>query len=133
MNIRNRLRLVPALLLVAAVLGCGHDYELAPVSGSVTFDGQPLAHGKIQFFPGEGRTASGTIVDGRIEDVSTFEQDDGALVGSHRVAVYAFEREPVGMEIVPWAIPRRYGDPNTSGLVAELPADGELQFDLRSQ
>lgn len=122
------------MVVLAATIGCGPEYSLAPVAGQVTLDGKPLERGKIQFFPQEGRSATGKIVDGSIEGVSTFEQGDGALVGDHRVAIYAFVREPRGMEIVPWAIPQRYGDANLSGLTAEIPAGGtELKFDLTSR
>jgi hypothetical protein len=42
------------------------------------------------------------------------------------------ELEEKGMEIVPWAIPERYGNVETSGLTAEVieGKQNELQFEL---
>lgn len=120
--------------LIVVTAGCGPKRPaLAPVGGTVTFEGKSLRSGKIQFTPSEGRSAVGKIRDGRIESVGTFDRDDGALVGKHRVAIFAFVREPVGMEIVPWAIPKHYGDPATSDLTAEIQSGktNELTFDLK--
>lgn len=121
------------LMLALIAAGCGPKRPpLAPVGGTVTFEGKPLKSGKIQFVPADGRSATGKIRDGRIENVSTFDRDDGVLVGPHRVAIFAFVREPVGMEIVPWLIPQRYGDPATSGLTVEIQSGkkNNLTFDL---
>ncbi len=122
------------MMLVVLAGGCGpRRPPLAPVSGQVTYEGKPLKTGKIQFLPAEGRSATGKIRDGRIEEVGTFDRGDGVLVGSHRVAIYAFIREPVGMEAPPWVIPQRYGDPATSGLTAEIRSGktNELTFELK--
>jgi putative transposase len=45
------------------------------------------------------------------------------------------ELEEKGMEIVPWAIPERYGNVETSGLTAEVieGKQNELQFQLHDQ
>ena len=124
-----------ALFVAVAVVapGCGGGGpKLAPVSGSVTYKGQPLEKGKIQLEPQSGRTAYGEIVDGQIKNIKTFEPGDGAIVGTHRVSIYSFVREPVGMEIVPSAIPERYNDPSTSGVTVMIEAGtkNELEIDL---
>lgn len=123
------------LTLCAAVvsLGCGEDGpKMATVSGTVNYKGQPLKKGKIQFEPESGRTAYGEIVEGQIKNVKTYEPGDGAVVGTHRVSIYAFVRDPVGMEIVPSMIPERYNDPSTSGVteVIESGSKNELQIEL---
>jgi hypothetical protein len=58
-------RTVGVLTLVLA-LGCGGG-AMPVVSGTVTLDGQPVANGSISFVPldGKGRTAGGTITDGK--------------------------------------------------------------------
>ncbi len=53
-------------------------------------------------------------------------------VGTHRVAITAFIREPKGMEIVPSAIPERYNHPDTSGLTVTVEAGktNQVLFEL---
>ena len=98
----------------------------------MTYHGKPLSRGKILLVPAQGRSAIGKIVEGRIVEVTTFDLGDGAMVGPHKVQIACFVREPKPMEIVPWAIPERYGNVATSGLTAEVIAGKEnvLQLEL---
>ena len=61
-------RLLPSAItmLLLMLIGCGRGDRplLAPVSGTVTYNGRPLARGRITFHPEQGRSASGKIVDG---------------------------------------------------------------------
>jgi hypothetical protein len=57
--------LTPCILLLCLVLGCG-DRTRAPISGTVTLDGQPLEKGSILFVPMDG--ATGTATGGEIEN-----------------------------------------------------------------
>ena len=125
----------PAVALLCAatpmLAGCGNS-DLAEVIGSVTFKGEPLKKGYIIMEPAEGRSARGSIVEGKIVDLHTYEAGDGVRVGSHKVAIISFVREPVGMEVPPSVIPLRYRDPGASGLTAviEPGKTNELQFEL---
>ncbi len=49
------------------VSGCGSSDGLTAVSGTVTYDGQPVAKGTVNFTPadGNGPTAAAVIVDGK--------------------------------------------------------------------
>lgn len=49
----------------ALVAGCGGGDNTAEVSGTVTYDGTPVADGAITFFPDKGPTAGGSIKDGK--------------------------------------------------------------------
>ena len=96
------------------------------VSGIVTLDGQPLTGATIAFVPqGEGRPSFGkTDVSGRYT-MTTFEEDDGALSGTHSVSILAEAR---------LRVPKRYSDSRTSGLVVEVaPGKNVFNFDLTSQ
>ena len=77
-------RLLGIFLIASVVVGCsGNDRKLtyASVTGTVTFNGQPIAKGQITFAL-EGRPPSTIdIVDGKF--------DGQALVGSNKVSVSA--------------------------------------------
>jgi hypothetical protein len=84
-----------ALVTGAASSGCStSEFDLAPVAGRVTIDGQPFTQGKVMFAPiavGEsrqaGRPALGRLGPDGAFSLSTYEQDDGAVVGEHWVTV----------------------------------------------
>ena len=56
----------------------------APVSGVVTLDGQPLEMGSVTFVPQDGsrRPATGRIQSDGSYRLGTYDDDDGALLGS---------------------------------------------------
>ena len=118
--------------LVFALAGCGKKSDLVAVTGTVSYDGQPLKKGTMLFEPSEGRMARADIVEGAIVNVTTQQNGDGAHPGLHKVAIFSWTREPVGMETPPSVIPRIYNSPETSGLTAEISAPGpnELKFEL---
>jgi len=87
----NRIALYRATILVlTTVSGCGSSETLnrQPLSGSVTFDGKPLASGAILFEP--ATQESGTAV-GAVIRTGTFaiSQKEGPVPGSYRVRIYA--------------------------------------------
>lgn len=62
------LRLPSALLvavLAAGSSGCGQASSGLPISGHVSYQGQPIAHGALMFFPAHGRAiTTATDADG---------------------------------------------------------------------
>jgi hypothetical protein len=120
---RQALRCV-GLLLALAVLGCGRDDKLTPVRGQVFYHGRPLAGGIIVFTPdaergGRGPLACGEIgADGRY--ILHTGDKPGAVPGWHRITVApvtppAQTAAPPGIDL-----PRRYSDPEQSGLLREI-------------
>ena len=86
----DRLRACLTLLACLAVAGCGGSGDSGPpryiLTGTVTFKGQPVPKGFIQFTPdaskGNSGPASGApIVDGK------FTTERGTIGGPHRVQV----------------------------------------------
>ena len=82
----------------AALAGCGRSgsYELAPVSGVVTLNGKAIPHTQIIFqpqgtadnpSPGPGSTAF--CDDAGKFELKTVRGEPGAVVGPHRVQIYA--------------------------------------------
>lgn len=70
--------------------GCGADKhpELRGVRGRVTYNGDPVANATLAFYNDESpRPATGrTDAEGNFY-LTTFEDDDGALPGEHKVVV----------------------------------------------
>src|SRR5215204_2616518 len=120
---------VYALILIALICaGCGQKTStVAVVRGKVTLDGKPLPSGNIVTIPTGGRGAVGPIQNGEFE-LSTFAKKDGALIGTHKVAVSANEPpQGAGPEATAGKllVPQRYTNPETSGLTIEVKA-GEV-------
>ena len=150
-------RLVFVLALMAAVplVGCGDAPLLdgtSPVTGLVTYQGQPVEGATVVFTPeGEGRAASGrTDASGRFE-MTTLSPGDGVFPGKYRCAISKTEvtggatREEVEQQTsasstdqtpaeptVRELLPEKYKSPATSGLTAEVTESGpnDIVFDL---
>jgi hypothetical protein len=138
------------------VLGCGDDSGLGkrhPVTGTVKYNGEPVAKGTITFTPtsAEGRAAGGDIVEGRYSLSTTGAPNDGALAGSYKVSITALETDTKEMQAVAKGgqfhhdaayaksvksakklVPSKYNIPDTSNLTAEVkPQANTLDFDLK--
>lgn len=119
--------------LVVLQSGCGRTdrQQTALVHGIVTLDGKPLEMGEVIFAPENGRAATGTIrMDGSFE-LGTYKKDDGAILGTHKVAVEAREQlegESPGAPLISRLgrslIPEHYSDQETSKLRYEVTEDG---------
>jgi hypothetical protein len=101
-----------------------------PISGTVTIDGKPLAHGSILFKPASGRTAGGSLDSQGRYFLTCYEKGDGTAPGEYVVAISATEQ--LGETAVRWHAPRKYSDPKTSELKATVdePRD-DLNFELK--
>ena len=146
-----------ALALTALVLapGCGGGDGLGnrvPITGKVSYNGQPLKQGQISFVPDapEGHAATGQIVDGAIKDVSTLAANDGILPGKYKIAIsaqeavdtsevakkYSAAADPVELAKARATgkklIPEKYGNAFDSGLTADITSSGQaLSFELK--
>lgn len=127
-----------AVALVFAV-GCEESKtNVGRVEGIVRLDGKPLTGGKIQFLPPAGRSAIAEIRSDGTFTLGTFGNSDGALIGTHKVAVIAFEPGPAGRPdpakprspLKP-LVPERYLAAGTSGLTYEVkPGLNRAEFEL---
>ena len=84
----QRRGLALALIGIALLVGgCGGSFDVAPVTGTVTLDGQPLASAEVTFQPQDGRPSTGlTDQQGRYELVYS-RDSKGAMIGSHTVRI----------------------------------------------
>lgn len=84
--VQKGLALMVSLLVL---VGCGkpEGEKTFQVTGTVTYQGNPVEGASVGFIPEKGRPAVGkTDAAGRFE-LSTFSPRDGAIAGSHKVVI----------------------------------------------
>ncbi len=126
---------VASLLALAGAAGCGPNRPATiEVNGIVTLDGQPVVGASVLFSPADGGHPATGVTDAQGEfELQTFAPGDGALPGTHNIAVTLNEvtgvaADPDGLsgEIaasgmqVRWIVPEKYANPKTSELSAEV-------------
>lgn len=94
---RSRAPWIAAALITMVAAGCGDGREkkdIAPTEGTVMCEGQPVPFVSVFFEPlNQGKNANvGKQAIGHCDDkghfvLSTYDTDDGAVVGKHRVRV----------------------------------------------
>jgi hypothetical protein len=107
----------PACLL----LGCGKTdrLETAVVVGKVTLDGKPLKSGSVMFVPERGHSASGTIRPDGSFSLSTYGDNDGAIIGVNQVTVTAWDGDSMEGARRP-LVPIKYMSPGAFGMTREV-------------
>jgi hypothetical protein len=130
-----------AVLICLSTLGCGGGApdgpELFPVTGTVTFDGEPISEGRILFRAdgGTGKGYGGDIKDGTY----TLETVSGSMkveITASRIVPGKFGEAASPDEDPPplseMYIPEIYNTKST--LTAEVKEDGEntIPFDLKT-
>jgi len=141
----NRFALILLLISANALMGCsGNDApQMAVVKGNVTWKGKPLADAGVTFTPEKGPVATGRTDEAGQFSLST-RGSAGAVLGSHRVTIQAFEPIPDKMksvspddqQVIPRVsrIPEKFGHLKKSGLQADVTeTENEINFDLSSQ
>lgn len=147
MQVNRRLSLTLAIggLLAISGIGCGGASDTLPreaVSGSIQFEGKPLAQGTIQFMPtaqaegGAATVGSGIITDGKY----TIAKDQGLLPGGYKVVISsappgdgAPAEEMPGMAPPPPKdlIPAKYNANSTLNAEIKAGTDNVVDFDLK--
>lgn len=140
--------ILPTLALVVCN-GCGSSHGTIGISGTVTYQGKPVV-GEIQFSPedasGEARAATGKLDDSGRYTLTSFETGDGAKPGKYLVSVISkgpdkpvpenkkrlmMEEDAKGNGDP--LIPKKYFDPLSSGLTADVKSSGGniMNFELK--
>jgi hypothetical protein len=105
-----------ALLAACGLAGCGGAGDRLPrepISGTVTFNGQPLKSGSIQFMPAqtkEGVATGGMITDGWFD----VPRDAGPVPGNYQVMIFATGDTPAAADPGP-------GEPAGPGIKSAIP------------
>ena len=128
-------RSLTALLLLAMSLtvpvGCGDGRPpRVRVTGTVTYRGWPVKGAHVVFTPPNARPAAArTDAQGRFT-LRTFDPEDGAVLGTHQITISKMNSvnpdDPYAARKS--SLPERYRRADTSGLTAEVTADGENDF-----
>jgi hypothetical protein len=87
---------------LAGLAGCGpgNGLTLGRVHGTISVEGEPVRFGYVTFLPDStagtnGPPATSSILEDGSFVISTEQSDDGAIVGTHKVAVIALDPEPL--------------------------------------
>jgi len=150
-------QLVIAVLICIVSGACGPaGPEMGRVNGVVTLDGTPVPEGTVQFWPKDGRPARGSITEDGSFVMTTFDSNDGALVGEHRVTIKATRSIQSGPKIkstaaeishfsqkgakriratkVDWLVPEKYSDVDTTPLTATVEnGSNEIDFQIEKE
>jgi hypothetical protein len=149
-----------ALALFVLATGCEQSNRPAthPVRGTIVYRGKPVAGASVAFLaPGAPRLAVGTTDDAGRFSLTTYEPDDGAVLGTHVVTVQKLAMQPGPSYEVPGdgkfdnaaieramqeaamrveaaekagsELPARYANHNTSDLRLEV-VEGENDFKI---
>jgi hypothetical protein len=126
-------------------LGTAETLSTVPVSGTLTYQGQPLESFRVSFYPEQGDRASSGLTDASGKfTIGTNKEGDGAPVGNYRVVV-AFAPptaddntadmpidDPSKLPKPKIKVPAKYSNPEKSGLTQEVPKGGltDLKIEL---
>ncbi len=119
-----------SILFIAACSGSDGLGTRYPVSGKVTYKGQPVAKGVINFSPektGEGRGAAGTIENGKYS-LTTLTPGDGAFPGAYFVTINTREMDDSAAKKATADMASKKG---MQGSISQVPP--ELQSKLRAE
>jgi hypothetical protein len=142
MSRQSLFALCAAVAIAVPLSGCGggNGLKLQKVSGVITFDGQPLTKGNVQFTPDSSKGTRGPMATGAIGSdgkftLTTATPGDGAPVGFYKVSVNCWDEGPAFDPNNPKPptpakslIPERYADDSSSGLTAEVKAGAKNEF-----
>lgn len=116
------------LVFSATCVGCSRTGSpVAKVKGRVLLDGKPMSMGSVVTLPTAGRGAKAFIQHDGSFQLGTYAAADGALIGTHKAAVVAYEQPAhAGPESGngKLLVPKKYINPESSGLTIEVPTGG---------
>lgn len=122
-------------LMCIAAFGCSTDqFETAAVSGTVTSNGTVVPAGTIVFTPIAtgtntmvGKSATGFVEDGKFV-LSTYDNGDGAVIGTHSVIVTGKETPPEDPKEIEWGAAPNWGSTTETFTVV---AGQDNQFEIK--
>ena len=136
MRLLTRFSCGPLLLLIGftAVAGCGPSKPVAyPVTGTVTYQDQPVEGAQVMFTQTGARAAEGTTDAAGKFTLTTFASGDGALPGTHKITVVKMVSQDPSDPYSPAknVLPARYATPTESPLEHTVTAGGANEVPLK--
>ena len=146
-RISQAIGVILALTLVVQASGCEAKKRprLARVTGKVLYNGEPLANATVVFQLADGsapRRSEGVTEEDGTFSLTTYNTDDGAIIGSNIVTVtkqgggsgqrVMSAADLADMHGAPPAedqLPQKFADPKTSGLKYEVES-GTNEFEI---
>jgi hypothetical protein len=111
------------VLLSMFLVGCDGRPKRVPLSGRVLIDGKPLTTGFVRLYPENGRSASSEIdANGRFT-LTTFDTNDGCILGKHPLTVTSSQQKSANSVL--WLAPKKYSQVSTSGLILDVTGANE--------
>ena len=104
---------------VAIASGCGDGRPLrVPVSGQILLDDKPLQDGFVRVIPNMGRSATGCFGADGWFSLTTYEKNDGCVLGKHSVEVVCYDI--FNPTVLKPLIPDKYQNVATSDLTITI-------------
>ncbi|MDZ7617563.1 MAG: hypothetical protein U1E05_11190 [Patescibacteria group bacterium] len=124
-----------ALLVLTCVIGCGKgERDLAPLTGTVLYNGTPLTFGAVMIEHDHGQPATAAIRPDGTFAMATHGEGEGAVVGKRRIRVACYQGQdpaaPMSDTLGESLIPERYTSFETSGLEVDIKPDGNEPLEL---
>lgn len=120
--------------LAATVTGCFGPrvvkYEMLPVEGLVTMEGQPLTDAEVMLDSMDGPRGFGVTDDSGKFTVTTRQFGSGLPAGTYRVFIGGSEKTRIGGAGGPVEVAHKYREKGV-GSVTIAPGGGPLAFDLK--
>ena len=135
--IKSRIRartplLLPAMILLVGLVGCGSRGDLGSVRGKVTLDGQPLPNAFVVYAP----TTKGTTSYGRTDAGGNYEMmftdsQRGAWIGENSVRISTGDLGSGGGPGPKERIPNVYNEASTLTAIVKA-GSNTFDFELKS-
>jgi hypothetical protein len=122
----NRVWTILAVPVLLAGCSASNEFPTEEVRGKITYRNAPVTTGTVVFVPeGDKPAATGEIKPDGTFELTTYEENDGAVIGKHTVMVTAVEdmagKLPEDSSGTPRVlVPFKYSNHSTSGLTAEV-------------
>jgi hypothetical protein len=141
------------LLFLVTIAGCNGtpagQRPTAPVEVTITYKGSPVPGATVTFITAEDpKAATGITNESGVAVLTTYEPNDGAIIGSNLVTVTKMEVDPKGekppvdpsqADVVGYTpltplkslVPKKYSMPGTSGIQETVvKGTNKFKFDL---
>jgi hypothetical protein len=127
----------PYFLVLGLISGCSADAKHGAVTGTVSFDGQPLKSGNIRFDPADGRTATADamITDGKFNATVPPGEKRVSITAPKvlgKKKVYETPDSPT-VDLTEEMLPKRYNAQSELKATVKLGNQELPAFDLKSK